>query len=333
MGALRVGVWGVGTWGEKHARVWRRLASQDPEIDLVGVHDQSLERARAVAGSYECRSFESASALLGAVDAVTIATPTVAHRVVAEAALGAGCHVLVEKPLATTTAEADAMLAAATRAGRTLQVGHVERFNPVMMAAREQVHEPKFVEGHRLAVFQPRSLDIDVVFDLMIHDIDLVLEATGQTPSAISAVGVAVLSENEDIANARLEFPDGCVANLTASRVSQERLRRIRFFQSDSYLSVDLYERTGEHLRVDPRARAALAPGGAGLMAALAGIQRAKFAVPEGEPLELELHAFARGLRGEGNGAASGWAGREALRVAEAVREAMRRRMLQWTAR
>src|SRR5262245_51809877 len=138
MGALRVGVWGVGTWGEKHARVWRRLASQDPEIELVGVHDQSAERARAVAGSYECRSFESATALLGAVDAVTIATPTVAHRVAAEAALGAGCHVLVEKPLATTTAEADAMLAAATRAGRTLQVGHVERFNPVMMAARER---------------------------------------------------------------------------------------------------------------------------------------------------------------------------------------------------
>jgi predicted dehydrogenase len=333
MDALRIGVWGVGTWGEKHARVWRRLASQGLEIELVGVYDLAAERARAVAATHECRAFDSAAALLAAVDAVTIATPTVAHRAAAETALAAGCHVLVEKPLAVTTEEADAMLAAATRAGRSLQVGHVERFNPAMMAARERVLDPKFVEAHRLAVFQPRSLDIDVVFDLMIHDIDLVLEATGQVPSAISAVGVAVLSDNEDIANARLEFPDGCVANLTASRVSQERLRRIRFFQADSYLSVDLFERAGDHVRVDPRARAALAPGGAGLMAALAGIQRGKFAVPEGEPLELELGAFARSLRGEGMGAASGWAGREALRVAEAVREAMRRRMLQWTAR
>jgi predicted dehydrogenase len=330
---LRVGVWGVGTWGEKHARVWRALSSDDAGVEFVGVYDQSAERARQVAAEHGGRAFDSPGALLAEVDALSIATPTVAHRVAAEAALGAGCHVLVEKPLAVTTAEADAMLAAAERAGRILQVGQVERFNPAVAAARERIREPKFVEAHRLAVFQPRSLDIDVVFDLMIHDIDLVLEATGQAPSTISAVGVAVLSENEDIANARLEFPDGCVANLTASRVSQERLRRIRFFQSDSYLSVDLFERAGEYLRVDPRARAALAPGGAGPMAALAGIHRTRLVVAEGEPLALELAAFAGSLRGDGRGAASGWAGREALRVAEAVREAMRRRMLQWTAR
>jgi predicted dehydrogenase len=333
MAALRVGVWGVGAWGEKHARVWRALAGEGAGVELIGVHDRLPERAAAVAAAHGCRAFDSAEALIAEVEAVTVATPTVAHRAAAEAALAAGCHVLVEKPLATDVAEADAMLAAAERHGRTLQVGHVERFNPAIVAARDRVREPKFVEAHRLAVFQPRSLDIDVVFDLMIHDIDLVLEATRQTPATISAVGVAVLSESEDIANARLEFPDGCVANLTASRVSQERLRRIRFFQSDSYLSVDLAERAGDFIQVAPAARAALAPGGAGLMAALAGIQRSRLEVAEAEPLKLELAAFAAGLRGEGTGAASAWAGREALRVAEAVRDAMRLRMLQWTAR
>jgi predicted dehydrogenase len=332
MAPLRVGVWGAGTWGEKHVRVWRELAGEGADVTLVGVHDADPARARQVADAHGVHGFESAASLLAEVDAVSIATPTVAHRAAAEEALSAGVHALVEKPLAVTTAEADAILAAAERHGRQLRVGHVERFNPAMAAARDRVKEPKFVEAHRLAIFQPRSLDIDVVFDLMIHDIDLVLEATGQPPESVSAVGVAVLSDNEDIANARLEFADGCVANLTASRVSQERLRRIRFFQSDSYLSVDLFGRSAEFLRVDPRARAALAPGGAGLMAALAGIQRQQLAVPEGEPLKLELAAFARALRGDATGIADGWAGREALRVAETVREAMRRRMVQWTA-
>ena len=333
MAALRVGVWGVGAWGEKHARVWSELAAEGAGVELVGVHDAAGERAHHVAQAHGVRAFETPEALLREVEAVSIATPTIAHRAAAEAALAAGCHVLVEKPLAVTTAEADAILAAAERAGKTVQVGQVERFNPAVAAARERVREPKFIEGHRLAVFQPRSLDIDVVFDLMIHDIDLVLEATGQSPASVSAVGVAVLSENEDIANARLEFEDGCVANLTASRVSQERLRRIRFFMSDAYLSVDLFERAGEYLRVEPGTRAALAPGGAGMMAALAGIRKSRLEVMPGEPLRLELAAFARSLAGEGTGAASGWAGREALRVAEAVRDAMRRRMLQWTAR
>ena len=332
MAALRVGVWGVGAWGEKHARVWHELANEGAGVELIGLYDLSAERARTVAQAQGCRAFASPEAMLAEVEALSVATPTVAHRAAAEVALSQGVHILVEKPLAVTTAEADAMLAAAERAGRTLCVGHVERFNPAMAVARERVREPKFVEGHRLAMFQPRSLDIDVVFDLMIHDIDLVLEATGQPPDSVSAVGVAVLSDNEDIANARLEFPDGCVANLTASRVSQERLRRIRFFQSDSYLSVDLFGRSAEYLRVDPKARAALAPGGAGLMAALAGIQRAQLTVADGEPLKLELAAFARELRGEASGVATGWAGREALRVAESVREAMRRRMVQWTA-
>jgi predicted dehydrogenase len=324
---LRCGVWGVGVWGEKHARVYGAI----PETRLVGVYDASAERARLVAQQYGARAFESPEALLAECEAVSVAVPTVAHREATERALAAGCHVLVEKPMAVTVAEADAMIAAAKRANRTLQVGQVERFNPALLAARPFIGAPKFIEGHRMAAFQPRSLDIDVVGDLMIHDIDAVLHLTGRTPAQISAVGVAVLSSSEDIANARLEFDDGCVANLTASRVSVERLRRIRFFTGNAYVSVDLFGKSGEAFVIkDP---GSFRPGHADPLALLAGIQRTALAVGEGEPLTLELQAFARSLRGAGEGAASAQAGRDALYVAEEVREAMRRRALQWSPR
>ena len=327
MQPVRCGVWGVGVWGEKHARVYAAI----PEAALAGVYDRSPERAREVAKQYGARAFESPEALLRECEAVSVATPTVAHREAAETALAAGCHVLVEKPMAVTVAECDAMIAAAARASRVLQVGQVERFNPALMAARPFLREPKFIEGHRMAAFQPRSLDIDVVGDLMIHDIDAVLHLTGRTPSQVSAVGVAVLSSTEDIANARLEFEDGCVANLTASRVSVERLRRLRFFQDNAYVSVDLFEKSGEAFVIkDP---GSFKPGYVNPLALLAGIQRTKLEVGAGEPLTLELQAFVRSLRGAGEGAAPAQAGRDALRVAEDVREAMRRRALQWTGR
>jgi predicted dehydrogenase len=214
-----------------------------------------------------------------------------------------------------------------------LQVGQVERFNPALLAARPHVKGPKFVEAHRLAVFQPRSLDVDVVFDLMIHDLDAVLDVVGELPVSVSAVGVAVLSGNEDIANARLEFANGCVANLTASRVSQDRLRRIRFFQGDAYLSVDLFDKTCDLLHVDAaRLRAALARSGP-LEAAAVGIERRRLEVTAGEPLTLELKAFLRSLGGEGAGAASAEAGRAALSVAAEVRSAMKLRARQWADR
>lgn len=327
MQPVRCGVWGVGVWGEKHARVYAAI----PEAELAGVYDRSAERAREVANQYGARAFESPEALLRECEAVSVATPTVAHREAAEAALGAGCHVLVEKPMAVTVAECDAMIAAAARASRVLQVGQVERFNPALMAARPFLRQPKFIEGHRMAAFQPRSLDIDVVGDLMIHDIDAVLHLTGRSPSQVSAVGVAVLSSTEDIANARLEFEDGCVANLTASRVSVERLRRLRFFQDNAYVSVDLFEKSGEAFVIkDP---GSFRPGQVNPLALLAGIQRTKLEVAAGEPLTLELQAFIRSLRGADAGAAPAQAGRDALRVAEDVREAMRRRALQWTER
>jgi predicted dehydrogenase len=326
MKPVRVGVWGVGTWGEKHARVFSTL----PGAELVGVHDRDPARAAEVAQRYGTRAFPSAAALLEACEAITVATPTVAHRAAVETATAAKRHVLVEKPMAATLEEADAMRTAATRAGVTLQVGHVERFNPAWIASRPHVSTPKFIEAHRLALFQPRSLDIDVVFDLMIHDIDIVLDCVGAVPETVSAVGVAVLSDNEDIANARLEFADGCVANLTASRVSQDRLRRIRFFQSDAYLSVDLFTREADLLRVDV---ALLREARANPLAAAAAIHKGRVEVGEGEPLALELTAFLRSLRGEGAGAASGDAGREALRVAEQVRAEMKRRTRRWTTR
>jgi len=325
MRPVRVGVLGVGTWGEKHARVYASLA----EAELVGVHDADAARARTVAAAHGTRALPSADALLEACEAVSVAVPTIAHRAAVERAAAAGRAVLVEKPMAPATADADAMIEAAARAGTILQVGHVERFNPAMIAARPSVRDPKFIEAHRLALFQPRSLDIDVVFDLMIHDIDLVLECVGESPASISAVGVAVLSDNEDIANARLEFADGCVANLTASRVSQERMRRMRFFQGDSYLSVDLLERSGDRVLVDlPRLHAATGP-----LAALAAIDRGRLAVGQGEPLALELAAFLRSVRGGGPGAAPAAAGRAALEVAGAVRAAMKHRASLWAAR
>ncbi len=324
MKPVRCGVWGVGVWGEKHARVY----GASRQAELVGVYDRSRAKAEEVARQFGGRVFSTPEALLAECEAISVATPTVGHLEAAGQALAAGCHVLVEKPMAATVAEADAMIEAAERAGRVLQVGQVERFNPALMAAKPFLKEPKFIEAHRMAAFQPRSLDIDVVGDLMIHDIDAVLHLTGQTLSELSAVGVAVLSSTEDIANARLEFADGCVANLTASRVSVERLRRIRFFTRNSYVSVDLFERAGEAFVIrDP---GSFKPGAVNPLSLLAGIQRTKLDVPRGEPLTLELEAFVRSLRGDGAGAASARAGRDALAVAEQVRDAMRRRARQW---
>ena len=318
------GVWGVGTWGEKHARVYHTIE----EARLIGVYDHHPGRAAEVAERYGCRAFDSADQLLEACEAVSIAVPTVAHREAVERAALARLHMLVEKPMAVTVGEADAMIEAARAAGVRLQVGQVERFNPALLAARPHLQGPKFIECHRMALFQPRSLDIDVVFDLMIHDLDAVIDIVGAPPISLSAVGVAVLSENEDIANARLEFEGGCVANLTASRVSQERLRRIRFFTADRYISVDLFAKSGEMLKVDvPRLRAARGHP----LAALSAISRATLSPGAGEPLELELRAFLRSLRGEGEGAASAEAGRAALAVAEEIRSAMKRRARQWT--
>jgi predicted dehydrogenase len=326
MNPVRVGVLGVGAWGEKHARVYTAL----PEAQLTGVHDADPARAREVAARHGVPAFETADALFAECEAVSIAVPTVHHREAFERAAVNGCHALVEKPLAFTVEDARAMGTAAARHGVRLQVGHVERFNPAFAAALPHLKTPRFIEAHRLALFQARSLDIDVVFDLMIHDLDLVLWRAGAPLAQVTAVGVAVLSENEDIANARLEFENGTVANLTASRVSQDRLRRIRFFQDDAYVAVDLFEKTCEFLRVDAAQLQRAAPFG--LAAAMSAFAREKVAVPAGEPLALELAAFLRALHGEGAGAASAEAATEAVRIAAEIRVAMKTRARRWAA-
>ena len=224
-----------------------------PGVTLAGVVDINRERAERIAAEYGGAAFTDWRDLGSSVDAVTVATPTETHLAIAEPLLESGIHVLVEKPMTRTTADADRLLAAASRSGAAFGVGHTERFNPAVAAARAVVSEPRFIEVHRLGTFPERSLDIDVVFDLMIHDLDLVLDFVGGEVTAIDAVGVPVLTPRIDIANVRLRFSGGCIVNLTASRISRDRVRKIRFFQRDSYVSIDYTSQEVEVWRLVPR--------------------------------------------------------------------------------
>ena len=224
---LRVGVIGVGHLGRHHARILGTM----PGVQLVGVVDNSEARAEEIAAASNTAAFTEWQALEGKVDAVTVAVPTESHLDVALAFIERGVHVLVEKPLARTVEEADRLVNAAAVRGVTLAVGHTERFNPAVAEARRLLHGPRFIEAHRLGTFPERSLDIDVVFDLMIHDLDIVLSIVGEPTVSVEAVGVPVLTPRIDIANVRLRFAGGCIANLTASRISRDRIRKIRFFQ------------------------------------------------------------------------------------------------------
>src|SRR5215470_16846120 len=239
---ISVAVIGVGAFGRNHARVYHRLAKDGEPVRLVGVVDENLERADAVAKEVNCRAFGSLEHLIrthSEVLAASVAVPTVEHLKTARTLLEAGVDVLVEKPVARTVAEADEMAALAKRLGRVAQVGHLERFNPAVLATLPVITSPMFFEVHRLSVFTPRSLDVDVVLDLMIHDLDLVLAFVNSPIKEIRAAGIPILSDKVDIANARVEFESGCVANFTASRVSTERVRKLRFFQPRQYISLD----------------------------------------------------------------------------------------------
>ncbi|MEO7144317.1 MAG: Gfo/Idh/MocA family oxidoreductase [Bryobacteraceae bacterium] len=238
MSKIRIAVAGAGSFGRNHLRVIR----ESGRAELAAVVDTNEARARQAAADYGCRAMTRVEELAGCVDAVIVATPTCTHAPVAAMLLEAGMDVLVEKPIASDPAGARMLVETAVRCGRILQVGHLERFNPAVAALQKIVTLPLFFEIHRLSVFSPRSLDVDVVLDLMIHDIDIVLTLVGQLPSEIRAAGISILSPKVDIANVRLEFPGGCVANLTASRVSTERVRKLRLFQPHQYISLD-YER------------------------------------------------------------------------------------------
>ncbi len=239
--SLRVGVAGVGAIGQNHARIYSELE----QADLVAVFDTDPARAAEIAGQYGGKPVSDLSEFVSLVDAASVSTPTVTHLEIGSALLNAGKHVLVEKPIADKVSDAEALIELAAEKGAVLQVGHIERFNPVMSQLEQHLDTPRFIECHRLSPFPKRSLDIGVVLDLMIHDLEIVLHLVRSPIASIDAVGIKVLTHREDIANARIRFENGCVANITASRISPERMRKIRVFQSDAYLSLDYQDQSG----------------------------------------------------------------------------------------
>jgi predicted dehydrogenase len=307
---IRLGVIGAGALGYHHVRLLRAVDG----ASLVGFHDSRPARAQQVATELGARAFDSLESLVDACDALTIAVPTPAHYAVAKIALERGRHLLIEKPLATSLAEADELLALANRTGALIQTGHVERFNRAVRAALPFVEAPRFIDSDRLAPFNPRGSDVAVVLDLMIHDIDLVLTLVGSHVADVAAVGVPVLTPFVDIANARLSFDSGVVANITSSRVSRERMRKVRIFQQSGYLSLDLAAGDGEFYRL--RGDVDLAALAKGPLALEAFVERIPLEAPEGEPLRLEFESFVAAVRGEQPIVVSGEDGREALAVA-----------------
>src|SRR6266513_1315469 len=277
---IRVAVVGTGEFGRNHARVYRELEG----AELIGVFDQNQERGAAVAAEFHPQVLKSLDELRGRADAASVAVPTIAHADVGCRLLEMGLDVLVEKPMAVNLVEADALLRAAKKNGRILQVGHVERFNPAVVAVEPILNRPLFFEVHRLGVFTPRSLDVDVIYDLMIHDLDILLALVGEPVTEVKAVGIPVLTDKVDIAHARLEFAGGAVANVTASRVSTERVRKVRFFQQHEYISLDYARRDAMRVRVN---RPGPEPDFAFEKLPSAGV----------EPLRAELEAFLEAVR------------------------------------
>ena len=306
--AFRAAVIGVGHLGRHHARI----LGAAPDVDLVAVVDRDQDRAREVAADVGAMAVADVRRIDPPVDGAVVSVPTKDHVHVGLPLLEAGMAVLVEKPIAASLAEADRLIAAAAASGATLAVGHTERHNPAVTAALPLISAPRFIEVHRLASFQPRSLDVDVVFDVMIHDLDVVLSCVRSELVSIEAVGVPVLSARIDIANARLRFANGCIANLTASRISRERVRKLRVFQPHALVSVDYAEQQVEIWRVKK---------GEGEQV---GIDGGRVGVMNAEPLERELDDFVRAARRRGaSPRVTGADGRRALAVAQQIADAM----------
>lgn len=307
---IRVGVLGVGALGQHHARIYAQLE----ETELVGIYDVDQARAATLAAQHGCRVFASIAELAANVEAASVVVPTHLHHAVALELMDRGLHLLVEKPIASTMEEAEAMVARADAKGVILQVGHVERFNPVLGFLEQHARAPRFIEAHRLAPFpppreglHPRGTEVNVVLDLMIHDIEIILHLVGAPVKDVRAVGVPVLSGSEDIANVRLLFENGCVANITASRISPERMRKIRVFTEDAYISLDYQNQAGELFRKST-----------------AGIQREEVPIEKGEPLALELRSFAGCVARRDTPVVSGEHAAEALNLAVAITQRMR---------
>lgn len=302
---VRVGVAGVGSLGQWHARIYSEL----PTAELVGVYDADFARAEEIAQRYRTRPFRDMIELAGLIEAASIAVPADYHREVAEPFIEKRVHLLVEKPIATRTDDAEAMVRLAQSKNLILQVGHVERFNPTLRRLEEMLSRPRFIEAHRLAPYPPprknhppRGTEISVVLDLMIHDLEIILHLVRSPVQSIHAVGVPVLSGSEDIANVRLTFADGCVANVTTSRISPELMRKIRVFQEDAYISLDYQKQSGElYRRQDGK------------------ITRQTVPIQKGEPLALELAAFVDCVRSRSQPLVGGEQGTQALRLATEI--------------
>ena len=306
----RVGVVGAGALGFHHVRIMRELE----RVEFVGFAESRPERASAVASELGVRAWERLDELIDACDALSIVVPTPAHYEVAAAALARGKHLLIEKPLTATLEQADLLVAMAERGGALIQTGHVERFNRAIRAALPFVDRPRFIESDRLAPFNPRGADVAVVLDLMIHDIDLILTLVGGEVQEVAASGIPVLTPFVDIANARIVFRSGAVANITASRVSRDRTRKLRIFQQSGYLSLDLAAGDGEFYRLKQGLDlAALAKAPQSLEAF---VERVPLTAPEGEPLRLEFQSFVDAVQGRAPVSVSGKDGRDALAVA-----------------
>jgi len=302
-GRLRVGVIGVGSLGQHHVRIYSHM----PDAELVGIFDANQARAGEIATRHHTRVFGTLDDFFGRVDAVSLAVPTIDHAAMGVRLLGEGIDVLVEKPIATSVEEADALIESARLHQRILQVGHIERFNPAVTAARKILTDPKFFEIHRLSLFTPRSLDIDVVLDLMIHDLDILLSFVNAEVADIRAVGLPILTPKVDIANVRIEFTNGCVANLTASRVSTEKVRKLRFFQPNDYVSIDYSRQEMLVLKLRKSETGEL------------NIDGDRLCEPPEEPLKLELESFLSAVRHRTTPEVSGEDGRRALKVAQEI--------------
>jgi predicted dehydrogenase len=300
---IRVAVVGVGEFGRNHARVWSSM----PGAELVGVVDSNTERAAQVAAEFKTRVLRDVYALATEkIDAVSLAVPTAQHGRMGCNLLDSGIDVLVEKPMASSVGEANGLIASATRANRILQIGHLERYNSAVVAVRKIVSRPMFFEIHRLGVFTPRSLDVDVVYDVMIHDLDILLSLVDSTITDIKAVGIPVITDKNDIAQARIEFASGTVANLTGSRVSTERVRKMRFFQQHEYISIDFTRQDVLRVSVDPKNLQQ-------------PINFEKVPTTPEEPLRSELRAFLHAIRTRRAPLVDGAAGLRALELADRV--------------
>jgi predicted dehydrogenase len=303
---LRCGVAGTGSLGQHHARIYSTL----PGAELAGIFEPSDARAAEICAKYACRRFTSLEEMAQHCDAVSVVVPTNHHAAVALPLLKAGCHLLIEKPLCVSMAEAEQILSAARANNRIVQVGHIEHYNPVMSFLEQAVVDARYITAERLAPFTPRGTEVGVVLDLMIHDIGIVLQLVNSPVERIDAVGVSVVTKTEDIANARLAFQNGCVANLSASRVSLKKNREIRVFQRGGYLSIDFMGQKGHTVRVDPTAEG--------------GFAKQDIPIEKGEPLAIELGSFTQCVRDQQRPKVSGELGRTALEVAIRITEQIR---------